>query len=116
MQQFLDVLRGTPTDLVTWLVYADWLDERDDPTGSFVRLSLELTAGRVEMADLGTRLDDFEKLYDLSHAETRELLATYRSTLPTRFRVLDTLHIGHDPPREMFADARSPWDSLRQGS
>jgi uncharacterized protein (TIGR02996 family) len=35
---FLEVIRANPDDDTTRLVYADWLDERDDPRGAFVRL------------------------------------------------------------------------------
>ncbi len=39
---FLRVILNQPGDDVSRLVYADWLDERDDPRGSYVRLDLEL--------------------------------------------------------------------------
>ncbi len=42
---FLSAIRADPADDTTRLVYADWLDERDDPRGDFVRLHLALRAG-----------------------------------------------------------------------
>src|SRR5262245_50515711 len=39
---FLDAIRTNPDDDTTRLVYADWLDEIDDPRGRFVRLHLAL--------------------------------------------------------------------------
>jgi uncharacterized protein (TIGR02996 family) len=106
-QQFLAALKENPADLPTWLVYADWLEEQADPTGSFIRLSLALTAGTIPAGDAETWVQEFEKLYGASEPETRELLASYRSSLPARFRVLSTFFIGEDPPREMFGYART---------
>lgn len=106
-QTFLARLREYPADLVTWLVYADWLDERGDSAGPFIRLSLQLTSGQVPSETAEACIAEFEKLYAAAHLETRELLATYRSTLPTRFRVLQRIFIGEDPPREMFGYART---------
>ena len=106
-QQFLARLQDDPACIPSWLVYADWLDEQGDPTGAFVRLSLELTAGRVAMEDAEARVQEYERLYSAAHAETRELLAVYRSGLTTRFRVLHRALIGEDPPEEMFGYART---------
>lgn len=104
---FLAKLREHPADLTTWLVYADWLEERCEPTASFIRLSLELTTGQIPAEVAEARMAEFERLYALAHPETRELLATYRSALPTRFRVLNCFLIGEEPPREMFGYART---------
>jgi uncharacterized protein (TIGR02996 family) len=41
-EAFLEHLRAHPEDDVTRLVYADWLDEQDDPRGRYLRLELEL--------------------------------------------------------------------------
>jgi uncharacterized protein (TIGR02996 family) len=35
---FLSAIRTQPTDSTSRLVYADWLDERDDPRGEYLRL------------------------------------------------------------------------------
>jgi uncharacterized protein (TIGR02996 family) len=37
-QGFLDDIVRNPTDPTPWLVFADWLEERDDPRGELVRL------------------------------------------------------------------------------
>src|SRR5437879_5220282 len=105
--QLLAALRENPADIVTWLVYADSLEEIGDPTGPFIRLSLELTGGLTNTQDAEGRIIEFEKLHATAHPETRELLADYRSGLPTRFRVLSISLIGHDPPRDMFGYART---------
>ncbi|MBM3981507.1 MAG: TIGR02996 domain-containing protein [Planctomycetes bacterium] len=38
---FLRALHDMPEDRNTWLVYADWLDDRDDPRAEFLRLAVE---------------------------------------------------------------------------
>src|SRR4051812_36241893 len=37
-EAFLSAIRTQPTDTTSRLVYADWLDERDDPRGEYLRL------------------------------------------------------------------------------
>ena len=59
---FLQAIRANPDDDTTRLVYADWLDERGDARGRFVRLHLALrsvapdhvqrTAGECELSQL----------------------------------------------------------------
>jgi uncharacterized protein (TIGR02996 family) len=39
---FLDSLLADPADAARWLVYADWLDDRGDPRGEYLRLVHEL--------------------------------------------------------------------------
>jgi uncharacterized protein (TIGR02996 family) len=41
---FLDAIRANPGDDTHRLVYADWLDERGDPRGDFLRLHLALAS------------------------------------------------------------------------
>ena len=41
---FLDALRADPADNARWLVYADWLDDRGDPRGEYIRLVHALAA------------------------------------------------------------------------
>jgi uncharacterized protein (TIGR02996 family) len=43
-QAFLDHLKADPSDDVTRLVYADWLEERGDPRGAWLRAEHELAA------------------------------------------------------------------------
>jgi len=106
-QAFLATLRERPADHLGWLVYADWLDEQNDPTGRFIRLSLELTNGQVGIENARAWVEELEQLYTSSHPATRELLAAYRSSLPTRFRVLEPHCLGEDTPQEMFAYPRT---------
>jgi uncharacterized protein (TIGR02996 family) len=61
-QAFLETLAAHPGDDVTRLVYADWLDERGDARGRYLRLEIELA---------GTAEDD-ERIGQLE-AELRQL-------------------------------------------
>src|SRR5262249_45748253 len=82
--QFLAVLRQNPRDVAAWLAYSDWLEEAGDSTAAFIRLSLEITAGRFGDATPEARVSEFVKLHAAAAPEARELMATYRSSLPTR--------------------------------
>lgn len=42
--EFLTALRENPNDDVSRLVYADWLDEQDNPLAQFLRLEVRLAA------------------------------------------------------------------------
>jgi uncharacterized protein (TIGR02996 family) len=73
---FLDVLRTNPNDNVTRLVYADWLDEQDDPLAEFLRLEVRLAANEVPEAE---RLSARNRLAELGRrAEPRWLCAVNR--------------------------------------
>jgi len=48
---FLGAIRADPRDTTARLVYADWLDERHDPRGDFVRLHLALAAAAPDHAE-----------------------------------------------------------------
>jgi uncharacterized protein (TIGR02996 family) len=63
---FQRAILASPSDTTLKLVYADWLQERDDPRAEFVRLQVQLYAtGSVESAveaaawflQMGNRLD-----------------------------------------------------------
>ncbi len=41
-QQFFDLIRQNPDDDAPRLIYADWLDDRGDPRGEFIRVQCEL--------------------------------------------------------------------------
>jgi uncharacterized protein (TIGR02996 family) len=51
---FIRAILDDPEELTTWLVYADWLDERSDPRAEYLRLSVERKqrggrrAGRID--------------------------------------------------------------------
>jgi uncharacterized protein (TIGR02996 family) len=103
---FLEKLRENPADLANWLVYADWLDEQNDPTGAFIRLSLDFTTGAVYEPESAHA----NRLYALAprvHSATRKLLGAYRSALPLRLQVCNSFRLGHNPPREVFGYERT---------
>lgn len=69
------VLRSKPAAEFDWLVYADWLDDRDDPRGEYVRLRHATASGHVDLAEAESlaarrvnRLDNYghgwERVYD----------------------------------------------------
>jgi uncharacterized protein (TIGR02996 family) len=72
---FLDTILEEPDDDTTRLVYADWLEDRDDPRGEFIRLQCQLA-----------RIESAEERIPLARRE-RELLAVHdhrwRSELPS---------------------------------
>src|SRR4051794_22570375 len=41
-EDFLQAILANPDDVVPRLVYADWLEERGDPRGEFIRLQCKL--------------------------------------------------------------------------
>jgi uncharacterized protein (TIGR02996 family) len=47
----LNAIKTNPGDDLPRLVYADWLDERDDPRGDFLRLHFALTAAAPDHPD-----------------------------------------------------------------
>jgi uncharacterized protein (TIGR02996 family) len=52
---FLTAIRDRPNDEATRLIYADWLEERGDPRGEFIRVECEL-------ATLSVRNERYNKL------------------------------------------------------
>jgi uncharacterized protein (TIGR02996 family) len=106
-EHFLAALRHDPTDVATWQIFADFLEEQGDPTCEFIRLSLDLTVGRTPHGSAEASISRFETLLPLALQEARLLLASYRCGLPVRFRVMDTFQMGDDPPPDMFAYERT---------
>lgn len=51
---FLAAIRANPADDTTRLVYADWLDERDDPRAEYVRLICEARRVLARLAAVRT--------------------------------------------------------------
>ena len=48
---FLQAISADPDDLAPRLVYADWLEERNDPRGEFVRLLVRLAGSTADEPD-----------------------------------------------------------------
>jgi uncharacterized protein (TIGR02996 family) len=58
-EYFLQAVSASPDDTLVRLVYADWLDERNDPRAEFLRLearATELSPGHQEVAGVRKRL------------------------------------------------------------
>ena len=51
-QAFLDVIAANPAEATTRLVLADWLEERDDPRGEWLRVRSQLALGTADAAEL----------------------------------------------------------------
>src|SRR5437762_1580159 len=54
---FLEAIRAAPDDDEVRRVYADWLDERGDPRGEYLRLEIQLVRGPARLAELAAALD-----------------------------------------------------------
>src|SRR5438094_583437 len=61
-EALLAAIAAAPDDDVPRLVLADWLEERDDPLGEFIRLQIELEPLRVPRADPGVELERIKRL------------------------------------------------------
>jgi uncharacterized protein (TIGR02996 family) len=59
---FLEAIRADPADDTTRLVFADWLDERDDPLGEFIRLQMELEPLRRPCPEPAAELERVKRL------------------------------------------------------
>jgi uncharacterized protein (TIGR02996 family) len=86
---FLRTILSNPAELTGWLVYADWLDERDDPRAEFVRLQARRSdagltqterfgvEGRLE--ELMPKLDpDWVAIFDRPRIENCDRLFAFR--------------------------------------
>jgi uncharacterized protein (TIGR02996 family) len=60
MDPFIAAICAEPDDNLPRLIYADWLDDRGDPRGEFIRLQLSVRMG--EWANVA-RMSELEKLY-----------------------------------------------------
>jgi uncharacterized protein (TIGR02996 family) len=54
---FLAEIRTNPLDDATRLIYADWLDERGDVRGEYLRLDLQLNPDYLRLAELRQQID-----------------------------------------------------------
>ena len=56
-ESFIQSIRDNPTDTAARLAYADWLDERRDPRGEYLRLDCQLVEIESRMAELKASID-----------------------------------------------------------
>ncbi len=66
---FIRAIREAPKDRTTRLVYADWLDERNDPRGDLIRLEDEREAAQ----DL-TRAEEWDQRREIVHKQVKHWL------------------------------------------
>ena len=85
---FIAAIREDPTDDARRLVYADFLQERDDPRGEYIRLVADLT-GRPSEDDEAAKLAD--RLMDIADTLDSE----WREAVGKRFDVV-LLKIGEN--------------------
>jgi uncharacterized protein (TIGR02996 family) len=57
-EAFLQAIRTTPDDPTVRLVYADWLEERGDPRGEYLRLEHQLAQIPLRLAELRKLIDE----------------------------------------------------------
>jgi uncharacterized protein (TIGR02996 family) len=55
--EFVRAIRDKPDDVTLRLVYADWLDERNDPRGEYIRLKRRLAEITARLTQLGEQID-----------------------------------------------------------
>jgi len=92
-QGFLDQLRADPADQVTRLVYADWLDERGDPRGAYLRAEQEL-AGLPE---------EDPRFADLDRAVSEQAAGMKTDWLAVAGHRWDVWLLGHLPDAKILA-------------
>jgi uncharacterized protein (TIGR02996 family) len=96
----LAALAEQPADELTWLAYADWLEEQGGERHRFVRLLIELARGvegEASQADFRKR---FKRLRGID-PDWRERVVQMRAGLPLRFRVTSA-SLMRCRPEEMF--------------
>jgi uncharacterized protein (TIGR02996 family) len=107
---FLRAILSNPAELTAWLVYADWLDEHDDPRAAFIRLELKRLAhdttqterfGIVaQLEELRPALDpDWVVIFDRPRVENCDALFAFKC--PKQWEKLK----GTDDPTVRLCDA-----------
>jgi uncharacterized protein (TIGR02996 family) len=94
---FLQALQAQPNDDVTRLVYADWLDDRGDPRGEYLRLECslaELSPGEPRHAELAARARELAAALDpdwlavVSKTDIELCAFTFRFQCPRKWEQL----------------------------
>jgi uncharacterized protein (TIGR02996 family) len=107
---FLRAIMSNPVELTAWLVYADWLDEHDDPRAEFIRLEvrhgqlnnteLEWYSVEERLQELRAALDpDWIAIFDRPKIEVCE--SAFRFQCPKRWENLK----GTDDPTVRHCEA-----------
>ena len=98
---FLNAIRQNPADDVARLVFADWLDERDEPTArtksEFIRLELRMAAAPEKSLNRVRRVKKLEKLAAqlesqwlalVSHPKLEACRVSFHFACPQRWELL----------------------------
>ena len=112
---FLMAIQSRPRDDLPRLVFADWLDERDDPRGDFIRLHLALSAAAPDHPDRVAaehELSLLRKGCDAAWLAVIEPERVPRTGDPTDGRGCKCFYLGygqrkrHGPPPYLHAEAQ----------
>lgn len=111
-QPFLDEIQAHPYDDGPRLIYADWLEERDDDRGEYLRLEVELnglTEGDALFDELHPRLLELRSRFDprwVAEIGRTQIVNCMAMLLecPLRWRSLVTLS---DPEKRFCATCKS---------
>jgi uncharacterized protein (TIGR02996 family) len=85
---FLSAIRADPIDDATRLIYADYLEERDDPRGELLRLESRLAEPGVDYREFDALRERLKQLRAALYSKHKKWLATVDA--PDRFTVLWT--------------------------
>ncbi len=73
-EAFLAAIAARPSDDLTRLVYADWLEERDDPRAAYVRLTVEAAKGVTQSPPDTRALAELRRVADQFETGWREIV------------------------------------------
>ena len=85
---FLSAIRAAPDEEPTRLIYADYLEERDDPRGELLRLDARLAEPDLSCAEFDALRDRAKRVRDALSTKNRKWLSVVDA--PDRFTVLWT--------------------------
>jgi uncharacterized protein (TIGR02996 family) len=85
---FLSAIRADPNDASTRLIYADYLEERDDPRGEFLRVEARLAEPGLEYAEFDQLRERAKQLRAILYGKHRRWLVPVDG--PDRFTLLWT--------------------------
>jgi uncharacterized protein (TIGR02996 family) len=83
----LAALTEQPGDELTWLAYADWLEEQGGEQHQFIRLLVRMAAGIDDGAERYRARKLLKHLHDALDYAWCAQIARRRETLPLRFRI-----------------------------
>jgi uncharacterized protein (TIGR02996 family) len=98
---FLNALAAEPADDATWLVYADWLEERGDPRADILRSAVALSRG-IPPDELEATAQRFGRMKEALPEPWAEQVLHLWGSRPVRMRIVHVQILGNIPPQEMF--------------